>query len=76
MINSKIGIDFAMLFTRREIRRTSDQVLLSAGSRDCGSKLQLHPKRLDSEALRHLQRWGKKNLSWAHTPGNDADLVR
>ena len=39
MVNLKVGIDFAMLFTIRESRRTSDPVL----SRDRGSRLQLHP---------------------------------
>ena len=33
------GLFDAMLFTLRESRRTSDPAL----SRDCGSKLQLHP---------------------------------
>jgi hypothetical protein len=35
-VNSKYGIDFAILFTLRESRRTSDPVL----SRDRGSQLQ------------------------------------
>ena len=39
LLNSKDGIDFAMLFTLRESRRASDP----AFSRDCGRKLQLHP---------------------------------
>jgi hypothetical protein len=53
-VNSKDGVDFAMLFTLRESRRTSDPVL----SRDRGKQLQLHPRRLGSEALQLLQRWG------------------
>ena len=48
-VNLKDGIDFGMLFTLLESRRTSDPSL----SRDCGGKLQL-PQ--DSEALRLLQR--------------------
>jgi hypothetical protein len=39
LVNSKDGVDFAMLFTLRESRRTSDPVL----SRVRGSRLQLHP---------------------------------
>jgi hypothetical protein len=42
-VNSRDGIDFAMLFTLGESRRTSDPFPPSAGSRDCGRKLQLHP---------------------------------
>ena len=38
-VDSKDGIDFAMLCTLRESRRTSDPAL----PRDCGRKLQLHP---------------------------------
>ena len=54
-MNSKDGIDFAMLFTLRERRRTSDSAL----SRIRSKVLRRHPRRLDSEALRRLQRWGK-----------------
>ena len=54
-MNSKDGIDFAMLLTRRERRRTSDSAL----SRVRSKVLRLRPRRLDSEALRRLQRWGK-----------------
>jgi hypothetical protein len=54
LVHSKDGVDFAMLFTLRESRRTSDPVL----SRVRGKQLQLHPRRLGSEALRLLQRWG------------------
>jgi len=39
IVNSKYGIDFAMLFTLRESRRTSDPVL----PRDRGSRLQPSP---------------------------------
>ena len=39
LVNSKDGTDFAMLFTLRESRRTTDPSL----SMDCGRKLQLHP---------------------------------
>ena len=39
IVNSKYGIDFAMLFTLRESRRTSDPVL----SRDQGNRLHFHP---------------------------------
>jgi len=39
LVNSKDGVDFAMLFTLRESRRTSDPVL----SRIRGKRLQLHP---------------------------------
>ncbi|MDX2448184.1 MAG: hypothetical protein QNK29_13425, partial [Desulfobacterales bacterium] len=52
--DKKDGVDFAMLFTLRESRRTSDPVL----SRVRGKQLQLHPRRLGSEVLRLLQRWG------------------
>ena len=52
LVNSKAGVDFAMLFTLRESRRTSDPML----SRIRGKRLQLHPRRLGSEALRLLQR--------------------
>jgi hypothetical protein len=38
-VNSKDWINFAMLFTLRESRRTSDPVL----SRNRGKLLQLHP---------------------------------
>jgi hypothetical protein len=51
-------LDFAMLFTLRESQRTSDLVL----SRVRGKRLQLHPRRLGSEALRLLQRWSKDCL--------------
>jgi len=50
---SKDWVDFAMLFPLRESRGASDPAL----SRDRGRQLQLHPRRLDSEALRLLQRW-------------------
>src|SRR5210317_1800651 len=51
-----------MLFTLRERRRTSDSAL----SRVRSKILRLHPRRLDSEALRRLQRWGllKKYWEW------------
>jgi hypothetical protein len=39
IVNSMDGVDFAMLFTLRESRRTSDPVL----SRDQGNQLQFHP---------------------------------
>ena len=39
-VNSKDGIDFAMLFTLRESRRTSDSALLRVRSK----KLRLHPQ--------------------------------
>ena len=39
IVNSKDGVDFAMLFTLRESRRTSDPVL----SRDQCSRLQFQP---------------------------------
>ncbi len=39
IVNSKDGVDFAMLFTLQESRRTSDPVL----SRDQGNRLQFHP---------------------------------
>ena len=54
-MNSKDGVDFALLFTLRESRRTSDPAL----SGDRGRQLQLLPLRLDSEALRLLQRCGQ-----------------
>ena len=54
MVDSKDGVDFAMLFTLRESRRTSDPVL----SRDRGKILQLHPVTPCSEALRLLHRQG------------------
>jgi len=38
LVDSKDGVDFAMLFTLRESRRTSDPVL----SRVRGKRLQLH----------------------------------
>jgi hypothetical protein len=38
-VNSKDEVDFAMLFTLRESRRTSDPVL----SRDQGNQLRFHP---------------------------------
>ena len=53
-MNSKDGTDFAILFTLRERRRTSDSAL----SRIRSKILRLHPRRLDSEALRRLQSWG------------------
>ena len=57
LVNLKDGIDIAMLFTRRESRRTSDSALLRARSKE----LRLTLSRLDSEALRLLQRWGKRS---------------
>jgi hypothetical protein len=39
IVSSKDEVDFAMLFTLRESRRTSDPVL----SRDQGNRLQFHP---------------------------------
>ena len=39
LVNSKDGVDFAMLYTLRESRRTSDPVL----SKIRGKRLQLHP---------------------------------
>ena len=51
-VNSKVVAVLALLFTLRESRRTSDPAL----PRDRGKQLQLHPWRLDSEALRLLQR--------------------
>ena len=57
-MNSKDGIDFTILLTLREHRRTSDSAL----SRVRSKTLRLHPRRLDSEALRCLQRWGKAKL--------------
>jgi hypothetical protein len=39
IVNSKDEFDFAMLFTLRESRRTSDPVL----SRDQGNRLHFHP---------------------------------
>ena len=57
MVNSKNGAVFLILFTFQESWRTSDPVL----SRDCGSRLQLHPWRLGSEALQLLQRWGLRS---------------
>ena len=53
-VNSRNGAVFLILFTFQESWRTSDPVL----SRDCGSRLQLHPWCLSSEALQLLQRWG------------------
>jgi len=56
LVNSKDGVDFAMLFPLRESRRTSDSALLRVRSKE----LRLFTlRRLDSEALRLLQRWGK-----------------
>jgi len=54
LVNSKDGVDFAMLFPLRESRRTSDSALLRVRSKE----LRLILRRLDSEALRLLQRWG------------------
>ena len=34
LVNSKDGVDIAMLFTRRESRRTSDSALLSVRSKE------------------------------------------
>jgi hypothetical protein len=53
-VNSKDWIDFPMLFTLRERRKTSDSSL----SRVRSKVLRRHPRRLDSEALRRLQRRG------------------
>ena len=39
LVNSKDKVDFAMLFTLQESRKTPDPVL----SRDRGNLLQLHP---------------------------------
>ena len=39
-VNSKDGVDFAMLFTLRESRRTSDSALLKVRSKE----LRLHPQ--------------------------------
>ncbi len=50
-----MGVDFAMLFTLRESRRTPDPALLRIRSKE----LRLTLRGLDSEALRLLQRWGK-----------------
>ena len=66
MVNSNNGTVFLILFTFQESWRTSDPVL----SRDCGSRLQLHPWRLSSEAPQLLQRWGlpciySQNLVWS-----------
>ena len=75
-VNSWDGIDFAILFTLRESRRTSDSALL----RDRSKVLRLHPQMpplcgmkrliysyqgatLDSEALRLLHRWGLLRMS-------------
>jgi hypothetical protein len=58
LVNSKDGVDIAMLFTRRESRRTSDSALLRARS-PADSRDDFTLSRLDSEALRLLQRWGK-----------------
>jgi len=63
IVNSKDGIHFAMLFTLRESRRTSDSAL----SRVRSKTLRLHPWRLDSEALRLLQRWGLRLGRWKLT---------
>ncbi len=53
--DKKDRANFVMFFTLRESRRDPDPAL----SRVRGSTLQLHPFRLDSEALRLLQRWGR-----------------
>ena len=55
LVNSKDGVDFAMLFPLRESRGTSDSALLRVRSKE----LRLTLRRLDSEALQLLQRWGK-----------------
>ena len=54
---AKDWIGFAMSFTLRERRRTSDSALSRARSK----VLRRHPRRLASEALRLLQRWGKES---------------
>jgi hypothetical protein len=68
MVNSKVGIDFATFFTLRESRRTSCQGIAVANYsftldapawRDHTSDFISFGVRLDSEALRLLQRWGK-----------------
>jgi hypothetical protein len=46
---------FSIFFPLRESRRAPDPAL----PRDRNSRLWLHPRRLGSEALRLLQRWGK-----------------
>jgi len=51
-VNSKDVAVLAILSTLRESRRTSDPAL----PKDRGKQLQLHPWRLDSEALQLLQR--------------------
>ena len=53
-VSFKDDVYFAMLFTLRESLRTLDSVLSRARSKP----LRHHPWRLDSEALRLLQRWG------------------
>jgi hypothetical protein len=67
LMHSKDGVDFAMLFTLRESRRTSDPVL----SRVRGKRLQLHPLRLGSEALQLFQRWGKACAAFNFFPSNN-----
>ena len=57
LVNLKDGVDLAMLLTLRESRRTSDSALLRVRSKE----LRLTLRRLDSEARRLLQRWGKPN---------------
>ncbi len=54
-VDSKVRANYVMLFTLPESRRAPD----SAFSRARGSTQQIHPFSLDSEALRHLQCWGK-----------------
>ena len=71
LVNSKVGVDFAMLFPLRESRMTSDSALLRVRSKElrlhpqtpplCGMKLLIlfcEGAPLDSEALRLLHRWG------------------
>jgi hypothetical protein len=58
-VNSKDGVDFAMLFALRESRRTSDSALLRVRSKE----LRRHPQSPDSEALRLLQRWGEATFN-------------
>ena len=56
VVNSKDGVNFALLSTLRESRRTSDSALLRVRSKE----LRLFTlRRLDSEALLLLQLWGK-----------------
>ncbi|MGD8260801.1 MAG: hypothetical protein PVG70_00200 [Desulfobacterales bacterium] len=61
LVNFRDGVDIATLFTPRESRRTSDSALLRARS-PADSRDDFTLSRLDSEALRLLQRWGKERL--------------